>query len=222
MQLPENIKHIINSSLPLVISIFLFILVGNFGISKILEIRGQINQASADQNVLSQKVTLLQSVQTTISGSSNAAAVALPDSNTTLAVLSQLKNFGIINGTVLNNIKAGSPAQDPTGLSRVDISFDISGTPDQVATYLKGLSGLAPIMVVGSIKINESTGVEKATTVVRSFWAALPKTLPTSTQSISGLSSDEQNVLSTVNKLTPPTFTAIPASAGAGKTNPFE
>lgn len=221
--IPENIKVIFNSVAPLTITVILFVLVGNFGISKISDIRTQIDSARIAQNVLTQKVSTLQSLGGTIATYSSAASVALPDSNTSLAVISQLRNLSAANTLLISNIKTASEAKDPSGLSRVDISFDVDGGLAQITTFLKAVGTIAPIANISQIKINESNGTVKASVSARSYWSALPATLPTTTQALDNLTPDEQAVLTTVNSLTQPTFGAVaPASGGAVKSNPFQ
>lgn len=220
-KIPENIKVIGSSVLPLIIILILFVIVGNFAFSKITDLRTQIGDAETVGNTLKQKVNLLSTVSGSVANYSSSAAVALPDSNTSLAVISQLKNLAILNTVLLSNIKAGSETKDPSGFSRTDVSFDVEGSRDQIVTFLKAISGIAPISLVGTVKISESGGLVRAGVGVRTFWAAIPKTLPTSNQSINDLTADERSLLSTINSLTPPSFSVAPASQGGGRPNPF-
>lgn len=219
-KIPENIKAIINSVIPLVAALILFLLVGNFGISKINDIRAQIDSARVDQNVLTQKLSTLQALSGTISNYTSAASTALPDANTSLAVTSQLKNLAIANTLLITNLKSGGEAKDTTGLSRVDITFDADGGKAQIISFLKSIAGIAPITTVDKIQINESGGMAKANVTVKSYWAALPATLPTTTQALNSLTPDEQAVLTQVSTLSQPTFVNITPTSG-GRSNPF-
>lgn len=220
MKLPSDYKAIINSTIPLLGAIILFIIAGSFGISKISDIRSQISQAQSDQNSLRQNVNLLQAVTANAQTLSNAAVIALPDSNTSLAVFSQLKNLAVLNTLALTNMRAGASQSGSGGLSRVDVSFDVAGGLDQTIAFLKGIPGLAPIMVVTSLKINQSGGATLASVVVSSFWAELPKTVPAFTQAASQLTPDEEAVITGVQNLAPPIVITAPAT-NAGRPNPF-
>jgi hypothetical protein len=195
--------------------------VGNFGISKVLELRGQIDAAQTQKNVLTQKLDILQNVNSTLGTAPDLATSALPAGNPSLLTISQLKTLAITNGIILTGIKAGTEIADPSGLSRNDVSFEATGTREQVLAFLKGINTFAPINVVDTIKMNEQSGLTKATTTVKSFWSPLPTKLPSVTQAISDLTPDERVILSSVTSLTQPTFLALPPANTAGKTDPF-
>ncbi len=221
MKISSDIQAIAKSASPLLIAIILFIGVGKFGISQISNIRSQIKSEQAENNTLSEKVSLLQSVTATAADSSTAAAVALPDSNSSLLVLSQLKNLAIMNSLLLTNIKSASGAQGVSGLSGISASFELNGTRSQIATYLQEVAKLAPIMIVTGIKLSEGGGTTQAGITLVSYWADLPKTLPATTEPIAGLNEAERNLLVEVAALNQPTFAVIPPSQAGGKPNPF-
>lgn len=218
--IPKEIQAFALSAGPLLAAIVLFIAVGNFGISKISDVRSQLAKAQADKNIYSQKANLLQSLGSTVLTSSETAAVALPDSNTALAVLSQLKSLGASNGVAISNIKTSAAFKDLSGLSRVDVTFDALGTNPQIIGYLSSVSTIAPISVVDKVKINTSGGVTTANVTVKSFWAALPATLPQLNQTLTGLTPEEQDTLNTVNTLVPPIFSQLQPTS-AGRADPF-
>lgn len=221
MKLSGDISAAVKAGIPLAVSVILFFVVGNFGISKISAIRSQIKTAQTENNTLTQKVSILETVSATSADTSGAAATALPDSNTSLAVVSQVKNLAVLNTVLLSNIKSSAETKDASGLSKVDVSFDLAGTRQQVETYLGAISGLAPVMVVNSIKMNEAGGGLLTNVVVSSFWSELPKTMPAMTEVVNDLTSDEKAVLSKVEALQPPSFSAVPPSQTGGKANPF-
>ncbi|HJY98868.1 MAG TPA: hypothetical protein VJ227_04085 [Patescibacteria group bacterium] len=218
--IPENMKMAARSAGPLVLVLFLFFLVVNFGLPKVGEIRDEVRSAKTSQNSLTQKINILQDLSLTIGDFSSSAAVALPDSNTALAAVSQLKILALQNGLFLTDLKTGPPVSDALGLMRVDVNFDVEGGRSQVSEFLRGISRVAPITVVSGIDLNESGGVTQAGISVKSFWAPLPKTLPTSEQAVSRLTPEEEEVLSKINTLTQPVFSEISPTSG-GRTDPF-
>lgn len=218
---PENVRIIIISSAPLAIVLLLFLIVGNFGIKKVNTIRTQVSDETASQRILAQKVNLLQTVSTSLGNSPDIATTALPGSNSALTVISQLKNLGFANSVLLTNIKSGSESKDASGLSKVDISFEISGTKEQVIAFVKSIPGIAPITLVDSVKLNESLGESRANIGVKSYWSVLPTSLPKVTQSLTDLTVDEKKILVTVGTLTQPVFLTLPAAGGSGKADPF-
>lgn len=219
--IPENIKIIITNSAPLAVVLILFLTVGNFGIAKVREIGTQVDRATIDKNVLTQKLDVLQTVNQTLGDAPNLATAALPSSNAVLLSVSQLKNLAFVNTLVLSNIKAGSESKDATGLSKADISFEVSGTRPQIIAFLKATQGVAPIILVDAVKLNESGGVARGTITAKTFWAPLPQTLPSVISAVSDLSSDEKKILISITSLTQPTFLVLPPASTGGKADPF-
>lgn len=219
--IPENIRIIIVSSAPLAITLILFLIVGNFGISKLKDIRSQVSQSESDRAALTQKLTLLQTVSTTLGNSPDLATNALPSGNSALLSISQIKNLGFSNSLLLSNIKAGSEVKDLSGLSRVDISFEVDGTRGQIISFLKAIGTIAPLTLVDTVKLNESTGSTHATVSVKSFWSPLPGSLPAVGQKLSDLTADEKKIILTLGSLVQPAFLNLPPASGGGKTDPF-
>ncbi len=220
-KLPGNIRMILISVLPLAVTGILFLVVGQFGISKISQVRDQTTKSQQDEATLSQKLTLLSDLSEIASTGSDLSATALPDSNPALTVISQIKNLAVQHGVIISSTKSGAEIKDNSGLSRVDVTFDADAGRSQIFAFVEGIELLAPITLVDKIKINELGGVARATVSVKSFWAAFPKTLPALNQPLSDLTSSEKKTLGDISKLTQPGFINIPPSEISGKPDPF-
>lgn len=219
-KIPENIKTIGRSTLPLAVIIILFIAVGKFGFSRISELRGRIAQAQRDQTVLTQKLNILKSISETVTSGSPMALTALPSTNPSLITTSQLKSLASIQEVVISGIKGSGEVKDNSGLSRVNISFEATGGRAQIIAFLKSIGTIAPITLVDKVKITEAGGAVRADVSVKSFWAALPTKLPTLTEPITDLTANETETLTAVTGLTQPSLIEIPVSEG-GKADPF-
>ncbi len=218
--IPVGVRKLLAAILPLLVVTILFLIVGKFGISKVSDLRNQITKAGKDSDVLTQKLKILETVSDTLSQGSAISAGVMPESNPSLVVISQLKILGSASGVFIGNIKTGGEIKDESGLSRVDITLEVSGARPQVIAFLKGTVNLAPIMVLNKIKIAESGGGTIATIAVSSFWADFPKTLPAITDNLTDLTPAERAVLTDVSKLVQPPFVNISAGSG-GKIDPF-
>jgi hypothetical protein len=219
--IPENIKHIINSVVPFIVVCILFAFVGQFGIGKVIDIRNQISKDEKDLNVLNQKISLLQSFSGTISENSRVSFIALPDINPSLTVMSQIKIASSMFGVLISGNKSNVPVNESNDMSYVDISFQVTGSRSQVFLFLKSLSSVAPIIIIDKIKISEGAGIVRADTTIRSYWSSLPKTLPVLTEPIKDLTTAEKEILNSVTTLTQPVFVSVPAQDSVGKTDPF-
>jgi hypothetical protein len=144
----------------------------------------------------------------------------MPENNSALVVLTQLKILSGVRGVFLGNVKSGAEVKDESGLSRVDITFDSRGTKESVMAFLKDTKNLAPIVKLNKIKISQALGETLATVSVMAFWSELPKTIPSVTEGISDLTPAERATLTEIGGLIQPIFTELPAIEG-GKEDPF-
>lgn len=214
-------KTILTSTLPLVVILVLFLVVGNFGIGRIKLLRSQITQVEKDKTTLTQKLGTLQEVNSTVSIGSTAATNALPGKNPALTEFFQLKNLAQQNGVALTALKSGSEVKDTSGISRVNISFDVIGARPGIMAFLSSIEKAAPITLVDKIVFSESASEIRAGVIVKTFWAAFPESIPSVTQKISDITADDRATLQKVSALIKPQFVELPAAGTTGKTDPF-
>lgn len=220
-KIPENVLSIAKVTLPLLVIIVLFIILGQFGFGKISQIQNQISTAENENKVLTQKLDILRNVSEIGEAGADSVVAALPESNPSLFVWSQLKNLASTEGVTISELKASNPNIGTTGPSSANILFTLSGTRDQIKSFLGKISMFAPIAVVDKIKIAESApGASTATITVKSFWAPFPLKIPAISDPITALTSEEQQTLQEVSNLIQPTINIVPA-VGGGKVDPF-
>lgn len=217
----ESQKAMLMAFAPLIAVVLLFYFVGSFGFSKISEVRVQLAGESKNQATLTQKLAILRTVSDTLATGASFAATALPDSNPSLLLSSQLKNLSSQNQVNLSGLKGGPEVTDSTGLSRVDLTLDVTGTRESVLDFAKAIEGMAPITHIDKIKITEGNNQVRASLSLRSFWSPLPTKLPSLTEQITDLTADERALLSDLSGLTQPTISTAPVPASSGKTDPF-
>lgn len=220
-KMPESLRLSIKSSLPLIIVIVLFLVVGNFGIGKIVDLQTQVSSGQNNLNVLKNKLSILQNISSDVLASGDISLAAVPEDNPSLAVVSQIRTISSQNTLSVSNIKTGGEVQDSSGLSRVDISFEVEGARVQVFTFLDAIEKIAPITLIDKVKISEVSGVDRAQVNVKSYWSNLPSTIPALTESVSDLTESEKTVLTDINGLTLPAFVSLSPSVTPGKTDPF-
>lgn len=216
--IPENIKQTAVAAIPLLVVIILFVLVGNFGISKVKNIQAEVKTAENSEKTLTQKLDLLKTLSGEVS-KTDLVNSAIPGSNPSLAVIGQLKNVAIINTVILSSIKANS-GSDPSGLNTVSISFSAMSARSQIFSFLNDLSKVAPIITITSVKISELAGATDADIAVKTYWAELPKTIPSVTTPISDLTAEEKKILSEVSGLTQPSSSQIELAPSLNDINP--
>lgn len=217
---PEGVRRTISAAIPLMVVIVLFIFVGKYSVSKVVDIRSQIISAQNSETVLTQKLNVLQSVSATAESGSRAAASAVPDTNPSLIVVSQLRILAAKNGVAVSALKSAMGAVSTSGLDQATISFTVDGARPQIFGFLSDISKIAPITLVDKIKITEGVGLLRADVDVRSFWAELPKTIPSVTAPISDLTAVEKETLVKITGLIQPSF-EVTSTQGGVNPNPF-
>lgn len=218
--LPENAKLMLNTFLPTLGIILLAVIVVKFGLGKVSDTRSKMLVTQKNQSVLLDKLSIIRNFNESLAGRSGAILIALPDSNPSLAVLNQIKNLGFQSGVVISSIKSGVEVKEDTGISRVDITFDIDGSRVNILNFVKNVPTIAPITLVYQVKINETSASARANVTLRTFWAQLPSQLPILTEAVKGLDQNEMELISQIEGLTKPQFTQVPA-APSGKDDPF-
>ena len=219
--LPESVRQTITAGFPLFLVIIFFIFVGKYGISKVTDIRSQIESAQSSEMVLTQKLSVLQTVSSMAESGARASSLAVPATNPSLIVVSQLRNLAAGNGVILSAIKSTTGASTASGLNQAIISFTVDGARPQVFSFLSGIDKIAPISLVDKIRITESGGGLRADIGVKSFWAEFPKTIPSVTTPISDLTPAEKETLTKILGLIQPSFTEVTAAQGEANPNPF-
>lgn len=202
--LPESIKVAIKASAPLVIVIILSIILTNFGIPKVNDLRNQIAEAQTLKATLSQKLSILQSFsQTSVATNIDSAVNALPSTNPAAVIISQLKNVSSCCGVLVAGIKTG-PGTGNSSLLTTNTNFQVVGPREGVISYLKNVETIAPITTVDRVRISENGGVATANVSVVSYWAPNPKVIPPVREPITDLTASEKKVLSEVASLIQP------------------
>jgi hypothetical protein len=214
-------KNIISSTLPLVVTILLFIIVGKFGIGRIQSLRAQISQAEIDKATLSQKLSTLESLSSVVGTGSQSATSALPEKNSALLELSQLRAIASQNGVIISNLKSGAEAKSSGDLSKASLTFDVTGARVGVITFLDSIQKSAPISIIDRIRLNEVGGETHATLTVSSFSALFPKSIPSVSGSVSDLTQAEIATLKSISSLIQPQFVELPVGESGGKPDPF-
>lgn len=214
-------KQILKAAAPLLIVVLLFYIVSKFGFMKIKEIKQQINTNKKTISVLSGKLKILQSVSAAYSSGSDASLTALPDKNPTLSVISQLKLLASSSSVMISDVKSSLPGE-LADLSYVATSFIAAGTKDSIISFTRAINTIAPISIIEKIDMSTNAGYSEANISIKTYFAPLPKTIPTVTQAVTDLTASEKSLLSEISILTPPVFgEVVQTEGGSINQNPF-
>lgn len=176
--------------------------------------------------VLTQRKTVLESVNNVTSDNTSRAQLALPIENNSLTLLSQIRTIATELGLVIKNLDlVAQPASGPS-LAQSTLNFDVDGTSVSIMKFIFELKKVAPVMSVDTLSMVASSGNAGASAIVsvRSPWAPIPTKLPALSEAIVSLSPQETELSSELASYRYPftTESVATGSGGTGRANPFE
>lgn len=201
--------------------VFLFIFSLRFAYKEINDLRSKISQAKKDVTVLQQKIDILGEIESDSLFSSDLSLNALPETNPSLVVISQLKKLASDNGVIFSNIKTGIEMPDKLETKKVSVDFEVGGPRELVTQFLRSIKNISPLALIEKIKISESSGLTQAQVSVEVFWASLPKNLPTLSEAIEGLTVEEKETLGSLSSLIQPVLFELPVAEDGSRIDPF-
>ena len=217
-----NIRVFIPPLLFLGILIIISILAARVGFARIGSQREELAGARRNENILSQKESVLRELQTDVPGYAQTAATVLPEKNPALILISQLKTLSAPQGLILGNFKVGSEIGGEGAIATVDVTFAVDGSFAQVVEFIGAIARIAPLSNLEKAKINQSLGAARADVTVRAFFSPFPQQLPALTEPQRNLTDEEKDTLSRLASLTLPPFIELAPLPGVIRENPFE
>ena len=191
------------------------------GLAKILELRTTLAETNIKENILKEKAGVLGSLQDSFDLQANPAVASIPEKNPALFALSQLKNLAQTKGIFLANIKVGLGANELTGISPVDISFDVEGNLSQVLDFTGSIKTITPLTRVTGVEFGFIEARVRATVSVKTYWAPYPIKIPSLVDPAAPLSADEKEILLKISQLSRPSFINLLPSSPTEVPNPF-
>lgn len=188
------------------------------GYSKIITQNEDLEIAKKSEAILETKVQILRKIEDGILEYSDDSIVAMPDRNSSLWALVQVKRLAQKHNIDLSELSVSSQG------GGVSLSLNLSGESGAVIDYLKEVRRLAPVMTLGEVSIDSGNGIGVfiASTSVTTTWADLPTELPPLTQPITDLNEKEKNLLDQIARLEHPEFTSLsPSGQTEERVDPF-
>lgn len=219
--LTGNIKLIGAPILMLIGLIALFVLASTFIVSRINALFGEYDTQKQEMVTLNEKLSSLQASSATISGFAQSLAFALPDKNTSLMIVSQLKTLASENTLTMQNIKVGSELKDGQ-ISHVDVSFDIEGQSSTIFSFLNQTKTIAPINKLTRFRLSTTESGSRANITLSSYWAAFPTKIPAVSDPLVKITAEEERTLQVLGALRKPAFGELTPNVGESEvSNPF-
>jgi Tfp pilus assembly protein PilO len=216
-----ELKPLVTPVFSLVLLLLVAFFAGKAIFANIQKLNSKLDETQKTLEVLKSNTDLIETFQPQAKDLSNAASLALPENNSSLSLLSQLKTEAAERSLIINKLKIGT-VQEEDGIAKVVLNFEVEGDLGQIISFTQEISNLSPINRVEKIKLSSQGVIARANLTVDSFWASFPKTIPDITKAKSGFSAAEQELLVELLKLKSPQFVDLSeASNPIPRPDPF-
>lgn len=202
------------------------VVMGAYFVNQFTTLSDSKEKLTQEITILTERKTVLESVNNITSDNTSRAQLALPIENNSLTLLSQVRTVATELGLTIKNLDLiAQPASGPA-LAQSTLNFDVDGDPTSIMKFIYELKKVAPIMSIDTLSMVSSSGLSGANAIVtvRSPWAPIPTKLPALSEAIVSLSPQETDLSSELATYRYPftTESVATGSGGTGRTNPFE
>lgn len=219
--IPPVYKALIYPSIFLIAITALLLTSIKMGIAQITREQNELSSLAKNTDILSSKEAVLREVQNSAVSQVDSVVGAVPSKNPLLLVISQIKNLASEKGLILSRLQAGGESKAQTTLSSGDISFDIEGDTSSILNFVKTIAEASPLMTIEKISLTQTANSTLGSIVLKSYWASLPDKIPSTTDSLAGLTPDEQKTLTKIQGLLPAPYSQLVPESPTRRENPF-
>ena len=219
--LGPNLKTLAVPFVSLIVLIVLVIVLFQVALSKISLQTEEITKTQKEEKVLSAKLSFLSEAESQIGNQAESLSLYLPDKNSALSIIAQIKSLATPYGLIVENIKVGTEIKEG-GVSKVSIDFDVDGQTSAILIYLKSLKTAMPVMVFSRVKIAGATEVVRASVTLIGFWSPLLTKIPAITEPIKELTGEEKTLIEKITSFVQPPFGKVAPAGPTSRGNPFE
>lgn len=183
----------------------------------------KVAAAQKVSNTLQEKVEVLSEFRSILSDSTvNSLNAALPETNSALLMLSQIKELSLKHSLLFSNLNVGTPIEDDSGLFKVELEFDLDGQIEQIIPFLRELKFFAPVNNIREVEFVSGAEASRSTVSIVVYFAEYPSKIPAITDPIINLTASEVETLRVLEGLIIPNFVDLDPSVPGVRANPFE
>lgn len=211
---------IIKNAVYLGVLAILFVITVVFGFQSLRNIKNKVLESKNIKNVLSQKLSILQSVEKTLPGDMTFIDIALPNQNSAIYGLNQVKNQSAIYGLTLKSVTAGKTI-DEDKIKKIPLTFEIEGGKESIFQFLKSIAQSLPLIVIEKVEIDAKKDPVYAQVTLNLYSSDNPTTIPAINSAVGELTNEEIKLLSEITSYKMPEFSEPTPSQESGKEDPF-
>jgi len=193
------------------------------GYSRTKILFNELSVINKNTSVLEDRLELLTKLTEKLE-SADVTVVTLPEKNSVLWVLYQLRDASVKNNTIVSEIETREVVKGENGITA--LSFEVKLLTEslpQIFSLFKAFQSSAPISAVEEMTITQSpaNGLLTVDTKINSYWAEFPTELVPLTEPITDLTTGELATLERVMGLSMPNVNILTAEPPVRRENPF-
>ena len=193
------------------------------------ESRTAVQQLTSENNVLENRILILQEAQQYVSQYVPSAIDAVPESNSGFHALAAVRSQAIDSSLLIDNVNVKASSIAEQDISNAELQFEISGDVSTIMDFTDRLFSTLPVMNLFSLNYQSTgdlVGQVQAQLVLRAISKPFPVQLPSLSETLSPLTLEDRLFLDDLSTYTTPTLyvetddtdsDAIPF----GRPNPF-
>lgn len=216
-----NIRVLVIPTFLIGMLIILTLVVFKNGFTRISFQLKKLKEAERTENMLKQKVDVLENLKGVVLDKAEVSVIALPEKNPTMFMFAQLRNSAdkyLL--TILDREARGmySPEGD---LSKMELRFRVRGDHSNIIDFLREIKDLAPLSTVEEVSISIKGNLSEAEVTLFVYWGDFPEKIPPLTEPVRALTEQEEEAYQKIAKLTKPEFIELNPVEKTDRENPF-
>lgn len=220
-----KVKDLKPVAIPL-LSLLGLILVGTISfrimINKMKDQKAKLDKARQNEKILEEKQRVLSEFDAITTDEVSFLAGVLPDKNSSLLMLSQIKKAAQKYNVTLMNLSINPSLGASGGLQKTDIQFDADGSFNNVLAFTKSLEDYSPVKTTSQVRFINASGQTRVEISFSVYSSDYPTKIPSITEPVKSLSSQEQQLLTDLTNLIIPTFADLEPQVPSTRNNPFQ
>ena len=217
-----NLGTIFSPAISIIVIAILFFVTLKVGMPRVLNQRKTLKEIGTQEEALRSKLSRLNELKIEYSTQVDPVAIAFPDKNPSLLMVSQVRRVAGENTLEVKDVKSEEGMRtESQNFSSVGVSFQVSGSLDNVFNLVLSTKNYAPLTSIEKMDVDVGDNEVTAEIIFAGYYAPYPEKLPPIDKPVAELTEDEQRVLGSVASLTQPEFFDVTALPAVDRPNPF-
>src|SRR3989344_3580571 len=192
-----TIRILILPTAIIIVSVILITLLVKTAPTRILQKISAVNESKKNLNILEDRVsTLKEFTSGTLDDRSDVSFLYVPDTNPGAMLISQIRKDVAERNMALTKLELSPPSVLQEEINKVEVTFVVeSENYEDLIDLILSFKNYIPLTTIEEVEIGFEEGKPSAEIKTAVYWASLPTQLPSLTQPLQGLVSEEQAML---------------------------